>query len=77
MQEIHPELSQPHKHMTITPFKVYKNHSEEKLRAHEGIWMNYLGTITYGLNKLKETGKSFVYLINCGVIFSVYLAFKN
>ena len=57
MKEFHPELSQPQKHVTVTPFKVYKNHSEEKLRAHEGNWINYLGMITYGMNKLKETGK--------------------
>ena len=59
MREFHAELTEPDKFITLTPFKVYENHSNSQLRAHEGHWINYFDMIARGLNRRQEKGKIF------------------
>ena len=59
MRERHADLTDPDHYVTLTPFKIYENHSQSQLRAHEGHWINYFDMITHGLNRRQEKGEFF------------------
>ena len=59
MREFHPELTNLDQYVTLTPFKIYENHSKNQLIAHEGHWINYFDMIAHGLNRRQEKGKIF------------------